>query len=88
MSAVSEERSNVSFILNDWLDKIGMKSDQELWNQMALTGECGFCEFKNPVSYKSMDERMECNAYPNRGLELYEHMDANHMDVVEKVDEY
>ena len=59
-----------------------------LWDQMAVTGECGFCKFKHPVSYKSIDERMDCDANPNRGLELYEHMDANHMDVVEKLDEY
>ena len=88
MSSISEERSNISFILNDSIVKVGMKSDQELWDQMAVTGECGVCEFKHPVSYKSMDERMDCNAYPNRGNELYEHMDANHMDVVEKLDEY
>ena len=88
MSAVSEERYNISLILNDSFEKIGIKSAQELWDQMAVTGECGFCKFKHPVSYKGMDERMECDAYPNRGLELYEHMDANHMDVVEKLDEY
>ena len=82
MSAVSEERSNVSLILNDSIVKVNIKSDQDLWDQMAVTGECGFCEFKHPVSYKSMDKRMECNAYPNRGLKLYEHMDANHLDVV------
>ena len=55
---------------------------------MAVTGKCGFCEFQHPVIYKSMDERMECYAYLNRGNELYEHMDTNHMDVVEKLDEY
>ena len=82
MSAVSEERSNVSLILNDSIVKVNIKSDQDLWDQMAVTGECGFCEFRHPVSYKSMDKRMECNAYPNRGLKLYEHMDANHFDVV------
>ena len=88
MSVVSEERSNISLSPNDSIVKIDIKSDQELWDQMAVTGECGFCEFKHPVSYKSMDERMDCSAYPNRGCELYEHMDTYHMDVVEKLDEY
>ena len=88
MSVVSEERSNISLSPNDSIVKIDIKSDQELWDQMAVTGECGFCEFKHPVSCKSMDERMDCSAYPNRGCELYEHMDTYHMDVVEKLDEY
>ena len=55
---------------------------------MAVTRECGFCKFQHPGSYKSTDERMDCDAYSNRGLELYEQMDANHLDVVEKLDEY
>ena len=88
MSTVSEERSNKSLNPNDSIVEIDNKSDQELWDQMAVTGKCGFCEFQHPVTYKSMDERMDCYAYPNRGNELYEHMDTNHMDVVEKLDEY
>ena len=88
MSTVSEERSNVSFPDYDAIVQLDKKSDQELWDSMAVTGECGFCKFKHPVSYKSMDERMECNAFPTRGSELYDHMETNHMDVVEMLDEF
>ena len=55
---------------------------------MIVSGECGFCEFKHPVKYKSMDEKMDCYKYPNRGSELYEHMDKYHEDVTEKLDEF
>ena len=55
---------------------------------MLITGKCGFCQFKHSVSNKTMDKRMECEAYPDRGSELYEHMDSNHEDVTEKLDEY
>ena len=76
MSAAIEERSNTSLLVNDSLVNADMesvqeldykKSDQELWENMLITGECGFCDFKHPVSYKTMDERLECEAYPDRG---------------------
>ena len=73
-----EERSNIYLSPDDSIVEIDKKSDQELWDQMLVPGECGFCDFKHPVKYKNMDERMECNAYPERGNELYDHMDTNH----------
>ena len=88
MSIVSEERSNISLSPDDSIVEIIKKGDQELWELMIVSGECGFCEFKHPVKYKSMDERMDCYKYPNRGSELYEHMDTYHEDVTEKLDEY
>ena len=30
------------------------KSDQELWDQMVVSGEYGFCDFKHPVKYQNM----------------------------------
>ena len=66
----------------DSIVKIHIKSDLELDDQMAVTGECGSCEFKHTLSCKSMDERIDCSSYSNRGSELYEHMDTYHMDLV------
>ena len=88
MSAASEERSNVSFILNDSFDKIGMKSNHELWDQLEVTGECGFCEYTHPLSYRSQDERIMCQQYPNQDREQYDHMETYHKDVVDMLDEY
>ena len=65
VSEVSEERFNSSLDVNDSLVNAdaeaghefdNKKSDQELWDQMLITGECGFCEFRHPVSYKTMDQ--------------------------------
>ena len=67
MSAASEERSNISLPENDSIVKLDKKSDQELWDSMAVTGECGFCESNHTVSYKNLDERINCSSYPNRG---------------------
>ena len=97
VSEASEDRSNSSLQVNDSLvnadtedgqDCDNKKSDQELWDQMIITGACGFCKLKLPVSYTTMDIRLECAAYPDRGSELYEHMDKNHEDVTENLCEY
>ena len=88
MSVPSEERSNNSLFMNDSIVKADKESDQTLWDLMVVTGECGFCEYKHPVSYKSLDQRNMCDAYPERQNELYNHMDNNHMEVVEMLDEY
>ena len=59
LSTSSEERSNTSLLMNDSIviadTEIGQvldtkKSDQDLWNIMLITGKCGFCKFKHPVS--------------------------------------
>ena len=82
MSVPSEERSNNSIV------KADKESDQTLWDLMVVTGECGLCEYKHPVSYKSLDQRNMCDAYPKRQNELYNHMNNNHMEVAEMLDEY
>ena len=42
VSVVSEDRSNISLSPNDSIVEIDKKSDQELWDQMLVSGECGF----------------------------------------------
>ena len=86
MSVPSEERSDNSLFLNDSIVKADKESDQTLWDLMMVTGELGFCEFKHPVSYKSLDQRNMCDAYPERQNELYNHMNNNHMEVAEMLD--
>ena len=88
LSVSNEERSNTSLPVNDSIVKADKESDQILWDLMVVTGECGFCDYKHPVSYKSLDQRNMCDAYPERQSELYDHMDTNHMEVVEMLDEY
>ena len=63
-------------------------SDQDLWNLMLITGKCEFCEFKHPVSYNNMEERLDCESYPDRGSQLYEYMDTYHADVTKRLEEY
>ena len=60
----------------------------DLWNLMLITGKCGFCEFKQPVSYNNMQERLDCELYLDRGSQLYEQMDTCHEDVTERLEEY
>ena len=88
LSVTSEERSNTSLPVNDSIVKADKESDQILWDLMVVTGECGFCEYKHPVSYKSLDQRNMCEAYPERQNELYDHMNTNLMEVAEMLDEY
>ena len=35
-----------------------------------------------------MDQSMHCKAYPNKRNELYDNMDTNQEDVMEKMDNY
>jgi len=88
LSVSNEERSNTSLPVNDSIVTADKESDQILWDLMVVTGECGFCDYKHPVSYKSLDQRNMCDAYPERQSELYDHMDTNHMEVAEMLDEY
>ena len=80
--------SNISLSRDDSIVKIDKKSDQEVRDKMLVSGKCGFCKFKHPVKYKNMNERMECNANPERGNELDDHMDTNHEDVTQKLENY
>ena len=73
---------------NDFIVKADKERDQILWDLMLVTGESGFCDNKHPVSYQSLDQRNMCDAYPERQSELYDHMDTNHMEVAEMLDEY
>ena len=88
LSVTSEERSNTSLPVNDSIVKADKESDQILWDLMVVTRECGFCEYKHPVSYKSLDQRNMCEAYPERQNELFDHKNTNHMEVAEMLDEY
>ena len=88
ISLASEERCNTSLSVTDSLVKPDKVSDQELYDLFIVTGECGFCEYTHPVSYRSQDERIMCHRYPNRDREQYDHMETYHMDVVDMLDEY
>ena len=88
LSVASEERCNSSLSVTDSLVKPDKVSDQELYDLFVVTGECGFCEYRHPVSYRSQDERILCQQYPGRDREQYEHMDTHHMDVVDMLEEY
>ena len=65
MSVASEERCNTSLSVTDSLVKPDKVSDQELYDLYIVTGECGFCEYTHPVSYRSQYERIMCQQYPN-----------------------
>ena len=88
ISVASEERCNTSLLVTDSLVKPDKVSDQELYDLFIVTGECGFCEYTHPLSYRSQDERIMCQQYPNQDREQYDHMETYHMDVVDKLDEY
>ena len=66
LSVPSEERSKNFLFMNDSIVSAEKESDQMLWDLMVVTGECGFSEYKHPVSYKSLDQRNICDAYPER----------------------
>ena len=88
MSIASNERCNTSLSVTDSLVKPDKVSDQELYDLYIVTGECGFCEYTHPVSYRSQDGGILCQQYPNQDREQYDHMETYHMDMVDKLDEY